>query len=701
MKRLKIWLAALVALCLLAPAALGEALSVDAAAAPEEITINLGEGGAAAKDGEDIIPQTIPLTLDIGRKKTAQSMSSVDTLRIRATGGALTGCTASKKGIVSIGSLQTDEAGAYIDVKAEAPVKKLNLSVTVTPATGRARKLTVALTVTDPFAIRSLSFKDAPATLPVGNSVVMTSFLEINPTYASLRDSKGKSALVWKASGAAKIDKDTSVLTARKAGKATVTVTSAADKKIKATHTIQVLANSVKDINRKPGSGDFAEIAGSWTLWPKSIAPGKKGVDCEFFVLNGTADKATQIENLKVQVAAGSAGSVIAEATCATVKAAVAKNSSKVVKLTLAATPAFGDVFLPEASLAFVVNDDALLRTKAGTVPYKSTKTQPDTPTGPTDDFYAENGQLRGYDGAGGDIVVPAVGTDGLPIVEVSPGALKNHTEITGITLPATVTKIGYDAFEGCTNLKRIQLSASLETIGSFAFNGCSSLDNLVLPSTLTTIENSAFQNCSNLSGITLPTGLTAVGDHAFSGCDSITGLHIPATLTECNAEAFHGLGGLLAFTVDAGNSRFSTANGALTNEEGTEILAGPCGVTGEYDVPLQIKVIGHSAFAGAKLSGIVLHDGIYTLGNAAFMGCQNLTEITIPWQVGKLSDALFANCVSLTTVTFMTKVYIWGSDVFADCTVLKTFRGYSDATQLIDYVNNHPGMSYEPLSET
>lgn len=74
-------------------------------------------------------------------------------------------------------------------------------------------------------------------------------------------------------------------------------------------------------------------------------------------------------------------------------------------------------------------------------------------------------------------------------------------TKITDLTLPATLTTIGDNAFQYCTDLESVDFS-NVERIGQSAFRGCVSLTNITLPSTLSIIEVWAFQGCKNLTTI-------------------------------------------------------------------------------------------------------------------------------------------------------------------------------------------------------
>ena len=71
------------------------------------------------------------------------------------------------------------------------------------------------------------------------------------------------------------------------------------------------------------------------------------------------------------------------------------------------------------------------------------------------------------------------------------------------VTLPDTITEIGYSAFSGAENLTSITLPEGLKTIGWYAFNGTGLVD-VSLPASVETVGREAFNDCPNLAKITL-----------------------------------------------------------------------------------------------------------------------------------------------------------------------------------------------------
>jgi hypothetical protein len=61
-----------------------------------------------------------------------------------------------------------------------------------------------------------------------------------------------------------------------------------------------------------------------------------------------------------------------------------------------------------------------------------------------------------------------------------------NRDKLVSLTLPESLTSIGYGAFLGCTSLASISLPSIITTIGPSTFYGFTSLVSLDLPDSLT-----------------------------------------------------------------------------------------------------------------------------------------------------------------------------------------------------------------------
>ena len=90
---------------------------------------------------------------------------------------------------------------------------------------------------------------------------------------------------------------------------------------------------------------------------------------------------------------------------------------------------------------------------------------------------------------------------------------------ITSVTMPNTVTSIGYCGFGHCRYLTGVTLPNSIIEMDDCAFEYCSMLTSVVMSNNLTSIGAKAFYGCINLTSITLPSSITSLGDRAFYHC--------------------------------------------------------------------------------------------------------------------------------------------------------------------------------------
>ena len=98
-----------------------------------------------------------------------------------------------------------------------------------------------------------------------------------------------------------------------------------------------------------------------------------------------------------------------------------------------------------------------------------------------------------------------------------------------------------------------------------------------------------------------------------------------------------------------------------------------------DISIPDGITSIGTMAFEGCKkLEGIFLPDSLTEIGQSAFSVCTSLTSITFPEKLEKLDWYAFSGCTGLTEIIIPQSVTYIGSYAFQNCKNLKCacFRG-------------------------
>ena len=108
----------------------------------------------------------------------------------------------------------------------------------------------------------------------------------------------------------------------------------------------------------------------------------------------------------------------------------------------------------------------------------------------------------------------------------IAGGAFQYCYRLTSITIPDSVTSIGYMAFYDCSGLEHITVEK-----GNPIYR--SERDCLIDFSTQTLILG-----CKNS---VIPNGVTSIGGYAFSGCSGFTSITIPDSVTSIGSNAFYG----------------------------------------------------------------------------------------------------------------------------------------------------------------
>ena len=218
--------------------------------------------------------------------------------------------------------------------------------------------------------------------------------------------------------------------------------------------------------------------------------------------------------------------------------------------------------------------------------------------------------------------------------------------ENTHIDIKEGTTQICPHAFEDCESLTSITIPNSVTSIGYYAFNGCSGLTSVTIGNSVTSIETSAFEGCSSLSSVTIGNSVTSIGENAFRNCSSLSSISIPNSVTSIGNHAFQSCSSLTSITISEGVTKI----GPETFKD--------CKSLKSIEIPNSVTIIGSSAFEGcSSLTSITIPEGVTEIGGYAFSDCSSLASINIPNGVTTIKDGTFGYCSKLTSITIPNSV--------------------------------------------
>lgn len=247
-----------------------------------------------------------------------------------------------------------------------------------------------------------------------------------------------------------------------------------------------------------------------------------------------------------------------------------------------------------------------------------------------TFDFNLTTGTITKYNGTDTVVVIPSK-INGVTVTTIGTDAFLG-LNITSVTIPASVTEIGANAFAGCTNLTSVHYEGDWSNLtiqsGNPAvqdavnaqlfdfefipnntavivkkYNGTAA--DVTIPShykgkPVTMIDHAAFHD-SAVTSVTIPDSVTSIPDVAFANCSKLTNISIPNSVTYIGFSAFNSCTSLKSITLPSSLSTIQSS--AFYN----------CGNLETIRIPVSVTFIGNYAFAGCPSLMTVTYPGSKT----------------------------------------------------------------------------------------
>lgn len=324
---------------------------------------------------------------------------------------------------------------------------------------------------------------------------------------------------------------------------------------------------------------------------------------------------------------------------------------------------------------------------------------------------------------------------------EIKPFVFVNNTDLTSLTIPASVTSIGEKAFAGCTKLytinynatncvdiagnkyvfdqagqgqttlkPKVVIGANVERIPAYLF--CPTTTDANRPniqsvtfadgSVCTSIGEFAFYGLQ-MTEINVPSQVTTIGRSAYNSCTAATCIVLPATLASLGEFAFSGCTAVASVTCDALVPPTATEN-CFTNINADIPVNVPNGKQDEYREAAGWSYFGNypatSGRCGDDLtwsfeSGTLaitgtgeMYDYDKTTNVPWYSLLAGIHELSLPEGMTRIGKYAFANCTGVDEVTIPSTVTYSATASFMACAGIKkvTFAGTLAQWMNIDF---------------
>ena len=271
-------------------------------------------------------------------------------------------------------------------------------------------------------------------------------------------------------------------------------------------------------------------------------------------------------------------------------------------------------------------------------------------------------------------------------IESIGYGAFAYCYNLTSVTIPDSVTSLGWAAFGGSA-LTKITGGNGIVRIGEYSFAECYGLTSITIPDNVTWIGEYAFSDCYRLANVTMSSKIERIDKRAFFDCDDLIAVRYEGTPDDWNKVSVDKHNDELVYNIlfecNSNNPYFGKGECGenitwIINIDGELVLSG----TGE--VPSYNAVIVPPWFdLRFHIERVLLSEGISSIGDCAFVSCEELLEVVVPDSVIIIGEYTFAGCWDLKNITLGNNVTIVGDCAFMECYDLSTITIMSNSIEI------------------
>ena len=282
-----------------------------------------------------------------------------------------------------------------------------------------------------------------------------------------------------------------------------------------------------------------------------------------------------------------------------------------------------------------------------------------------------------------GDVVIPPTVTYNkrtYRVTSINEGAFSHCSDLNSVTIPNSITYIGYEAFYWWHSLNSIYITDlaawcnikdddSCLSYSHLFLNG-EEVKDLIIPNGVTSISDWAF-SCSGLTYVSIPNSVTSIGYGAFSRCSGLStikseienpfvldtrvfsNVYARATLIvpKGKKSAYNSTEGWKNFKyiVEEGEFVVDDIYYKIDENNTASVIKGNREYSGDIVIPAYVNYDGKTY--NVTSIDVTIPNSVTSIGYLAFWDCSGLTSITIPNSVTSIGDAAFRYCSSLTTI--------------------------------------------------
>lgn len=269
---------------------------------------------------------------------------------------------------------------------------------------------------------------------------------------------------------------------------------------------------------------------------------------------------------------------------------------------------------------------------------------------------------LVGYVGEDTEVVLPD-SYEGKEYV-IHKEAFYGSNNLTKITIGKNVKDIGKEAFWGCTNLTEINFNATAmkdlddEYAQPFGWHNNEAAEFKVnIGANVTRIPAYLFYENKSITEVKFANGsvCTEIGDGAFRSCTKLVSVNIPDKMSNIGYAFHFNCDSLSSISVGENNPNYLSIDGNLYSKNGkTLILYAKGKADTVFTIPDGVTTIEDNAFFGCdNLESVIIPDSTTTIYSCAFDYCHNLESIIIGNGVKSIGDNCFNSCYDLESIKY------------------------------------------------